>query len=282
MTATPIPRTLALSAYGDLDASVIDEMPPGRTPCKSKVLSGKRGRDQAYRFAAKRLAAGERVFVVCPLVEAAEDDSTRSSWADATSVARELARVLAPASVELVHGRMSSDDRDRAMSRFRAGDAQVLVATTVVEVGLDVPQATLMIIEDANHFGLAQLHQLRGRVGRGGGDCFCLLLARGGKTADGLRRLQVMEQTTDGFVIAEEDLKLRGPGELLGARQAGLPKLRFGDLRQHAALLLKAREQAESVLSRDPDLERPEHRGARQALANRCASDTDIFGAEGG
>jgi ATP-dependent DNA helicase RecG len=284
MTATPIPRTLALTAYGDLDVTIIDELPPGRTPATTKVLGGAKDRAGAYKLVKQRVAAGERVFVVCPLVEPADRyDELRAGWVDATSTAEELAASLAPARVGLVHGRMGSDERDAAMAALVAGGLDVLVATTVIEVGVDVPAATVMVVEDADHFGLAQLHQLRGRVGRGGGASWCLLVTRGSRTEEARRRLTVMAETHDGFRIAEEDLALRGPGELLGARQAGLPRLRFGDLRTHTELLLEARAEAERVLDADPTLERREHEALRQALARRSARmDAEVFGAEGG
>jgi ATP-dependent DNA helicase RecG len=280
MTATPIPRSLALTAYGDLDVSVIDELPPGRQPPNTKVLSGTRGREQAHKILRKRLEAGERAYVVCPLVAPSEDES-RTTWADATSVFDELRRALPEFRVALVHGRMSALEREHVMQRFRSGAVQALVATTVIEVGVDVPEATLMIVEDAHHFGLSQLHQLRGRVGRGTGASTCVLLTRGAKTEDARLRLGVMAETCDGFRIAEEDLRIRGPGELLGKRQAGLPKLRFGDLRQHAELLRLARQEAVDLLERDPLLEAPEHRGTRQALEARVG-DAEVYGAESG
>jgi ATP-dependent DNA helicase RecG len=183
--------------------------------------------------------------------------------------------------VGLVHGKLTAPERDEAMGAFARGDLDVLVATTVIEVGVDVPAATVMVIEDADRFGLAQLHQLRGRIGRGGGASWCLLVTRGGQSEDGKRRLEVIAGSTDGFRIAEEDLALRGPGELLGARQAGLPRLRFGDLRTHTELLLAARAEAERVLDEDPALERPEHAGLRRILERRLAA-AQAFGSEGG
>ena len=285
MTATPIPRTLALTAYGDLDVTIIDELPPGRSPPATRVCGGAKERAAAYRLVKERVAAGERAFVVCPLVEPADPgDEVRAGWADATSTFAELAAALAPARVGLVHGRMPGDERDATMAALARGDLDVLVATTVIEVGVDVPAATVMIVEDADHFGLSQLHQLRGRVGRGGGKSWCLLVTRGQRTEDGRRRLQVMTETTDGFRIAEEDLALRGPGELLGARQAGLPRLRFGDLRTHTELLLEARAEADAILAADPRLEHPDHAALRAALARRAARlELDaVFGAEGG
>jgi len=280
MTATPIPRTLALTAYGDLDVSVIDELPPGRTPPTTTVIRGARGRDKVYTRVRARLAEGARLFVVCPLVAPGEEDDVRSDWADATSVAAALGQHLAPAKVGLVHGRLPSAERDAVMNAFRDGELQVLVATTVIEVGVDVPEATLMIVEDADKFGLAQLHQLRGRVGRGGGESHCVLLTRGRPTADGERRLAVMAKTSDGFRIAEEDLAIRGPGELLGVRQAGLPRLRFGDLAAHAELLVRAREAADAVLDADPELARPEHANLRRALDR--AAEAQVYGADAG
>jgi ATP-dependent DNA helicase RecG len=229
---------------------------------------------------AKRVKKGERAFVVCPLVEPVLDDEVRAAWASATGVAQELTEKLAPARVGLVHGRMASEERDRVMGLFRSGEIDVLVATTVIEVGVDVPEATVMLIEDAHRFGLSQLHQLRGRVGRGGGTSDCLLLSKGRKTEGGARRLEVMAETTDGFRIAEEDLALRGPGELLGKRQAGLPKLRFGDLRQHTDLLMLARQEADRLLAEDPLLKRPENRCARDVLEMRAGEE--VFGSESG
>jgi ATP-dependent DNA helicase RecG len=279
MTATPIPRTLALTAYGDLDLLLLDEMPPGRSPPRTRVLGGATGEREARRALERVIAAGRRAFVVCPLIAPGGEDTV--DWSDATSRAEKLAGDFGPGVVGLVHGRMSQQERDEVMVRFRDGALSILVATTVIEVGIDVPSATLMIVEDADRFGLAQLHQLRGRVGRGGGESECLLLTRGNRSSTASRRLATMESTTDGFKIAEEDLAMRGPGELLGVRQAGLPRLRFGDLVQHVELLARAREEAERVVSEDPDLSRPEHAALRKALAERMA-EVEAYGAEGG
>jgi len=291
MTATPIPRTLALTAYGDLDVSLLDELPPGREPVKTKLLAGKRGEAAAYKLIAERVAAGERAYVVCPKVEGDPESDpelerggpapTRGTdWKDATTVAGELAAALPQVRVGLVHGRLDGETRDRVMRAFKAGELDVLVATTVIEVGVDVPAATVMVIHDAERFGLAQLHQLRGRVGRGGGDAHCLLVTHGTISEDGRQRLDAMIQTTDGFAIAEADLALRGPGELLGPRQAGVPRLRFGNLAQHTSLLLEARGHAERLLDDDPDLLRPEHVALRHALSRRLAQS--VYGAESG
>ncbi|ACY14868.1 DEAD/DEAH box helicase domain protein [Haliangium ochraceum DSM 14365] len=296
MTATPIPRTLALTAYGDLDVTVLDELPPGRQPPRTLVLAGSDGRDRAHAMVRERLQAGERIFVVCPLVEPAEGErdaetapadslqGQAQARADATTTAERLQRTFAPARVGLVHGRMVQAERDRVMGDFRAGRVDILVATTVIEVGVDVPEATVMVILEAHCFGLAQLHQLRGRVGRGGGSSLCLLMTRRQRTAEAEQRLATMAATCDGFRIAEEDLRLRGPGELLGVRQSGLPRLRFGDLRAHGALLVAARDAAETLLAADPELRDPAHAGTRRALRERLRElgESSVFGAESG
>jgi ATP-dependent DNA helicase RecG len=280
MTATPIPRTLALTAYGDLDVSVLDELPPGRKPITTKLLSGARGRTAATKLVAERVALGERAYVVCPKVGPGEDADDTTKWKDATTVADELGRDLPNARVGLVHGRLDITARDRVMRAFKSGELDVLVATTVIEVGVDVPDATVMVIHDADRFGLAQLHQLRGRVGRGGTAAQCMLLVQGSSSEDAEKRLATMVATTDGFRIAEEDLLLRGAGELLGARQAGVPRLSYGDLHQHTELLLEARRHADAILDGDPDLVRPENAALRRALDRRTAHE--VYGAESG
>jgi ATP-dependent DNA helicase RecG len=278
MTATPIPRTLALTAYGDLDVSVLDEMPPGRTPPRTQILLGAKGRAAAYRALKLRIDKGERAYVVCPMVEASEEELGRD-YANATDMAQSLAAEFEGVNVALVHGRMGSEERDLAMAAFRSGEASVLVATTVIEVGVDVPEAIVIMIEDADHFGLAQLHQLRGRVGRGGGPSECVLLTSGRASEEGRERLDVLAETCDGFVIAEEDLRMRGPGELLGVRQAGMPRLRFGDLRAHGELLAMAKEFADVLVKEDPELEREEHRPLQALLEKK---ELEAYGAEGG
>ena len=268
MTATPIPRTLALTAYGDLDASVLDELPPGRTPVATRLVSGVRGTAAAYKLVAERIARRRAGVHRVPQGRADDDadgpegGDDRRSWKDATTGAAEVAAALPGVRVGLVHGRLDGAARDRVMRAFKAGELDVLVATTVIEVGVDVPAATVMVVHDADRFGLAQLHQLRGRVGRGGGAAHCLLVCHGATSEDARRRLDAMVATHDGFRIAEEDLALRGPGELLGPRQAGVPRLRFGDLQQHTELLLEARRHAEAVLEADPELARAGPRGA--------------------
>lgn len=279
MTATPIPRTLALTAYGDLDVSLLDELPPGRKPVSTILVSGKRGETSAYKLIAESAARGEQAYVVCPKIDETGQPGS-ASWKDATSVAAEIALARPELRVGLVHGRLDVDERDRVMQAFKRGELDVLVATTVIEVGVDVPAATTMVVQNAERFGLAQLHQLRGRVGRGGAASRCVLITHGTISDDGRHRLAALARTTDGFAIAEVDLELRGPGELCGPRQAGTSRLRFGDLSQNIDLLLEARRHAEIVLADDPQLGRPEHASLRAALARRLSAS--VYGAEGG
>jgi len=244
MTATPIPRTLGLTLYGDLDVSVIDELPAGRGGIRTFVRTADK-LPKVWEFIREKLAEGRQAYVVYPRVE-------DSGNGDLKAVAKEhenLKRVLAPSRVGLLHGRLKSAEKERVMAGFRANTLQVLLATSLVEVGLDVPNATIMLIENAEQFGLAQLHQLRGRIGRGAHESHCILVASV-KTAEARQRLEVLEQTTDGFQIAEADLKLRGPGELLGQQQSGLPKFRFGDLREDFDLIKQARELAAQLVLR--------------------------------
>ncbi|MEK4034602.1 ATP-dependent DNA helicase RecG [Methylocystis sp. IM3] len=248
MTATPIPRTLALTAFGDMDVSALDEKPPGRTPISTRALPASRI-GEVVAGLRRAVAAGARAYWVCPLVEENED----LDLAAAEARADDLRHYFGEA-VGLLHGRMKGLEKDAAMEAFQRGETKVLVATTVVEVGVDVPEATIMVIEHAERFGLAQLHQLRGRVGRGAGESSCLLLYKGPLSEAAKARLMILRQTEDGFRIAEEDLRLRGEGELLGTRQAGLPGFRLADLAAHARLLAIARDDAELILRRDPDL----------------------------
>lgn len=265
MTATPIPRTLALTLYGDLDVSVIDELPPGRSPIRTYHRSGS-SRPRVYDFVRQQVAQGRQAYIVCPLIE--ESDKLQAEAA--TELAARLREgPLRDVRVGVVHGRMRVEERDQVMEALRAGAIDVLVATTVIEVGIDVPNATVMVIEDADRFGLAQLHQLRGRVGRGAHQSYCILIADP-RTPEARARLEVMVETTDGFRIAQRDLELRGVGELLGdRRQHGMSDLRVADLLRDHMWLERAREEATAVVDRDPDLQLPEHRALARALHAR-------------
>jgi ATP-dependent DNA helicase RecG len=260
MTATPIPRTLALTAYGDMDVSRLTGRPPGRKPVETRVLSADR-LDEVVEHLRRAIAKGARAYWVCPLVEESEDiDLTAAEERAGT-----LRQVLGE-NVGLMHGRMKGPDRDAAMAKFKAGETKVLVATTVIEVGVDVPEATIMVVEHAERFGLAQLHQLRGRVGRGAAKSSCLLLYYGPLGEAAKARLKILRDTDDGFIIAEEDLRLRGAGEVLGVRQSGLPEFRVADLAVHGELLATARDDAKLILSRDPELRSPRGEALRVLL----------------
>jgi len=253
MTATPIPRTLALTIYGDLDLSVIDEMPPGRQRIKTEWL-GPEERSRAYEFVRAEVRQGRQAFIVCPLIEESENLDTRAAVSEYQRLQKGVFPELA---LGLLHGRMKSVDKDEVMTSFRNGDYNILVTTAVVEVGIDVPNATVMLVEGADRFGLSQLHQFRGRVGRGEHSSYCLLLAES-PSQEGRQRLRVIETTHDGFALAEEDLKLRGPGDFFGTRQSGLPDLRVAQLGD-TRILEEARRAASSVYENDPDLSRSEN-----------------------
>ena len=258
MTATPIPRTLTLTVYGDLEVSIIDQMPPGRKPIKTHW---KRSHERAlvYETLRKMLQEGRQAYVICSLIEENEKLQARA----ATELASHLqAHVFTDYKVGLLHGQMKPLEKEETMTRFRDRELQLLVATTVIEVGVDVPNASVIVIEDADRFGMAQLHQLRGRVGRGSTQSYCLLIGDP-KTDDGASRLTTMAQTTDGFLIAEEDLKLRGPGDFYGTRQSGLQVLPFVDVVRDVPVLKEAREEAFAVLAEDPKLLLPEHAGVK-------------------
>jgi len=265
MTATPIPRTLAMTAYADLDVSVIDELPPGRTPVKTVVLAEAK-RDEVVARIAAACREGRQAYWVCPLIE--ESEELRYQAAEETAAV--LAEALPQLTVGLVHGRMPSKQKDAAMLAFKAGKIQLLVATTVIEVGVDVPNATLMVIENAERMGLAQLHQLRGRVGRGAHDSSCVLLYRAPLGALSRARLNAIRETNDGFVIAQRDLELRGPGELLGTRQTGLARMRVADLVRDHDLLPRVQQAAELILAQHPDRIEP--------LTTRWIGSDDKYG----
>ena len=260
MTATPIPRTLTLTAYGDMDVSRIVEKPPGRKPVATRVISLERLDDVVARLG-RSVDAGAQAYWICPLVSESEE----SDLAAAEERFRALTAIFGER-VGLVHGRMKGREKDRVMAAFAAGDIAVLVATTVVEVGVDVPGATIMVIEHAERFGLAQLHQLRGRVGRGEAAATCLLLRSPSLGEAARARLRILRETTDGFRIAEEDLRLRGAGELLGTRQSGLPEFRLVDLESHADLMAIAHDDARLVIARDPELASPRGEALRHLL----------------
>jgi ATP-dependent DNA helicase RecG len=245
MTATPIPRTLALTLYGDLDLSVLDELPPGRTPIVTKCVSDDQS-PKVWEFLRKQVEAGHQAYVVYPVISENEESELKA----AIKMYRELSgHVFADLKVGLLHGRLDADLKDQVMRMFQKGELQILVATTVIEVGVDVPNATVMVIEHAERFGLAQLHQLRGRIGRGAAKSYCVLMTGGKVTEEGQRRLDAMVRTNDGFQIAELDLELRGPGEFFGTRQAGLPSFRVANIIRDAQLLEAAKREAAAVLA---------------------------------
>jgi ATP-dependent DNA helicase RecG len=258
MTATPIPRSLAMTLYGDLDVSVIDEMPPGRKPVETRLRTEKR-RGEMYAFLRDKLAQGQQAYVVYPLVE----ESEKLDLKDAVSGYEKLQAQFDGFTVDIVHGQMKSDDKDAAMTRFKAGETDILVSTTVIEVGVDVPNATVMVIEHAERFGLSQLHQLRGRVGRSDVQSYCILMASYKQSAEAKERLQAMVRTTDGFEISEVDLQIRGAGDFFGTRQSGMPDLKIADVTEDEAILEAARKAAFGCIERDPELQDPAHQRLR-------------------
>jgi ATP-dependent DNA helicase RecG len=265
MTATPIPRTLAMTLYGDLDVSLIDEMPPGRVPVETKVFP-ESARSKVYRIVEEEVKEGRQAFVVYPLVE----ESEKLDLMDATRMAEHLQKEIFPEfRVGLLHGRMKSDEKEAIMTEVQEGKIQILVATTVIEVGIDIPNASVMVVEHAERFGLSQLHQLRGRIGRGHYPSKCILLAQYRSSEEAKVRLQAMEKTTDGFKIAEEDLALRGPGEFFGIRQSGLPDFRVAHVIRDTPILIEARKEAFRLIQEDPELVHPAHGGLRDLFMKR-------------
>jgi ATP-dependent DNA helicase RecG len=260
MTATPIPRSLALASYGDMDVSVLDEKPAGRKPIRTALISSARI-DEVIAHLTRAVAEGRQAYWVCPLVE----ESEVVDYASVTERFGALRAALGDV-VGLVHGQLPPSEKDAAMARFVAGQTKVLVATTVIEVGVNVPNASIMVIERAEVFGLAQLHQLRGRVGRGDAHSTCLLMYQAPLSESGARRLQVIRDSEDGFRIAEEDLSMRGAGDLIGTAQSGLPKFRVADLERQAGLMAVAQTDARKLLSDDPDLSSPRGKAARILL----------------
>ena len=275
MSATPIPRTLALIIYGDLDVSVIDQLPPGRLPVKT-VLVGESKRQRMYGFVREQIRQGRQAYIVCPAIET-DPESAAADLKRVVEYAEGLQKQVFPdLRVGLVHGRMKAKDKEAAMAAFARGETHILVSTTVVEVGVDVANATLMIVENADRYGLSQLHQLRGRVGRGEHQSWCVLVSDN-RSPETRARLKVLVDTADGFRIAEEDLKLRGPGDFFGRRQHGLPALRMADLNTDTRVLKEARDAAVALLSADPDLSRPEHRPLLEKVRRLFEENPDMF-----
>ena len=273
MSATPIPRTLALIIYGDLDVSIIDELPPGRQKVDTFAVDGSY-RERLYAFIRKLTGEGRQVFVVCPMVE--ENDELPVEFKSAQEHAKELAAVFPELRVACVHGKMKPKDKDAVMSAFVNGETDILVSTTVIEVGVDVPNAALMIVENAERFGLSQLHQLRGRVGRGQHKSYCVLVSDA-DTDEVKARLGIMTKTNDGFKISEEDLRLRGPGDFFGSRQHGLPATHIADLGADVQVLQRAQEEANALLLEDPELEREENQALKERIEQLFDRNADSF-----
>jgi ATP-dependent DNA helicase RecG len=260
MTATPIPRTLALTLYGDLDVSVIDELPPGRQKVISRWRTGAR-RAEANTLVAHQVAEGHQAFIICPLIEESESLAVKAATVEYERLSREVFPNLR---LGLLHGAMKPAEKDATMRRFRDHELDILVATSVIEVGIDVPNATVMVIEDADRFGLSQLHQFRGRVGRGIHQSYCYVLSADA-SIQAQERLEVFQSTDDGFRLAEEDLRLRGPGDFIGVRQSGMPELRMADL-SDTRLIELSRSLAEKLWQSDPYLRKPEHAPLRERM----------------
>ena len=261
MTATPIPRTLAMTLYGDLDISVIDQLPAGRKPIKTYHMRDSH-RLKMFGFIEKEIEKGRQVYIVYPLIE----ESSTLDLKDLMDGYESISRRFPDFQLSIVHGKMKAEDKEWEMQRFVKGETKIMVATTVIEVGVNVPNASIMVIENAERFGLSQLHQLRGRVGRGAEQSFCILMTGNKLTTEAKTRIQTMVDTTDGFKIAEVDLKLRGPGDLMGTQQSGLMDLMISDLGKDTEILKLARSVASNVLNADPDLKNPENSVIRRQV----------------
>ena len=273
MTATPIPRTLAMTLYGDMAVSVIDEMPPGRKPIMTKVFRDN-DRKNVYNLVRDEVADGGQVYIVYPLVEESEKMELR----DASSMSEFFQKTFPDLRVGLIHGKMKLDEKERVMQAFSGNDLDVLVATTVIEVGIDVPNASMMVIEHAERFGLSQLHQLRGRVGRGDRESKCVLVAGWINSEDAWKRLKTMEMTQDGFKVAEVDLSIRGPGEFFGTRQSGIPDFRVANIIRDNQILAAAREDAFHLVHTDPDFAKPGHEILPKILKKRWGKRLKLGG----
>jgi ATP-dependent DNA helicase RecG len=266
MTATPIPRTLALSFYGDLDISVIDELPPGRTPIKTVSEASI---ERVYPLMRDEIKKGHGVYVIYPLIDTSEKLDLKA----ATDEHRKLAEHFGAENVGLLHGRMKHEQKQELMDAFKAGKIQILVSTTVIEVGVDVPQATVMVIENAERFGLSQLHQLRGRVGRSDRQSYCVLVGSEHISEEANERINAMCSYADGFKLSEIDLEMRGPGDFFGTRQSGLPEFRFSNIVRDVKILQGAREDAASVLADDPDLSSPKNAVIKEVLMRKWRAE---------
>lgn len=273
MSATPIPRSLAMTIYSDLDISVIKDLPGGRKPIKTAVRTD-RDRDSVYDFIYQSVQSGDQVYIVYPLIE----ESEALDLKDATMGFEKLKRRFPDVSISLLHGRMKSEEKDAIMKRFAEGETDILVSTTVIEVGVDVPNASIMVIEHAERFGLSQLHQLRGRIGRGTKQSYCILMPGSKLSKDGRYRLRKMVETTDGFEIAEADLKLRGPGDFMGTKQSGLPEFRFADIVEDKVLLETAKQDAWSLIGSDPNLDSEEHQNLKKVFEPYFKKRAEFFG----
>ncbi|MFB0947448.1 MAG: helicase-related protein, partial [Spirosomataceae bacterium] len=269
MTATPIPRTLAMAAYGDLDISEIDELPKGRKPIVTKHKYDSH-RLEVFGFIRSQIAEGRQVYIVYPLIE----ESEKLDYKNLMDGYESVERAFPEAQLSIVHGKMKAKDKDFEMQRFKRGETEIMVATTVIEVGVDVPNATVMVIENAERFGLSQLHQLRGRVGRGGSQSYCVLMSSLKLSADTRKRIQTMVSTNNGFEIAQVDLELRGPGDITGTQQSGIIDLKVANLARDGRILTVAREDVIELLEQDPDLNLPENAPVKRQVENFSDSDT--------
>jgi ATP-dependent DNA helicase RecG len=274
MSATPIPRSLAMTIYSDLDISAIRELPEGRKPIKTAVRTEKE-REKVYKFVEESVLKGDQLYVIFPLIEESEVMDLK----DATMGFEKLKRRFPAVSIDLLHGRMKSDEKEQVMRRFVEGETKILVSTTVIEVGVDVPNASIMIIEHAERFGLSQLHQLRGRIGRGNKQSYCILMPGIKLSRDGRYRLKKLVETNDGFEIAEADLKLRGPGDFLGTKQSGLPEFRYADIIEDRILLEQAKNDAWKLIKSDPDLSSPENKMLKEVFEPYFKEKKEFFGA---
>jgi ATP-dependent DNA helicase RecG len=272
MTATPIPRTLALILYGDLDISIIDELPPGRKKVETYAVD-ERMRERINKFIRKQVTQGRQVYIVCPLVEESDAVQAKAASEHADELASKTFRDLR---VGLIHGKMKASEKDKVMYDFVRGDMDILVSTTVIEVGVNVPNASLMVVENAERFGLAQLHQLRGRVGRGEHQSYCILFCNS-KSEVARERMKVMEQTSDGFVISEKDLELRGPGDFFGTRQHGIPDMKIANLYKDMDILKQAQEAALKLIEMDRKLELPQNRLLCKAVQEKFGAAANVI-----